>query len=415
SFRADGEIESETEHGAGCAEIVYDIAPDAAYYFVNYGTDTEYFNAVDYLESESVDVVSHSISWFLSGAYDGSSDVSQRIDTARSNGIFWANSAGNYADQHWEGYFDNDGSGNHIWDSGSGATVNELGLIGSGVTVTAYLSWDNWVPLSTNDYDMYLMYSTGGDWSVEASSTTDQSTGDQPPTEDISYKTDKLGFYGLLVTKVSGSDQYLDLFTTRQSLEYPVAMGSVPNAADAAGAITVAAVDASDYNATGLESYSSHGPTNATGGGEPNYGNGSYTKPDISGPDKVSTVTYGTLGFGGTSASTPHTAGAATLYMSGYNNAYGALPTVSQTQTYLENCAEEKYDWGTDTDGIKNNQFGAGGLYMCQTPTAVRVIELYALNAVNLTLQALAASVAFILIVAGLIGYHARKKEVKTN
>ncbi|MEA3440391.1 MAG: hypothetical protein U9R58_08920, partial [Chloroflexota bacterium] len=41
SFRADGEIESETEHGAGCAEIVYDIAPDAAYYFVNYGTDTE--------------------------------------------------------------------------------------------------------------------------------------------------------------------------------------------------------------------------------------------------------------------------------------------------------------------------------------------------------------------------------------
>jgi hypothetical protein len=159
----------------------------------------------------------------------------------------------------------------------------------------------------------------------------------------------------------------LELFThipySLISLNYPEPEGSIPNGSDAVGAITVGAVDVNDYSESGLEYYSSRGPTNSTGGGAPDYGNGSRTKPDISAPTRVSTVSYGSMG--GTSAATPHTAGAAILYMSGYKKTYGSLPTADQTQEYLENCAESTYDWGTDTDGIKNNQFGAGGLYMC--------------------------------------------------
>lgn len=408
SFRADDDIEAVTNHGAACAEIVYDMAPDADYYFVNYETDTEYYNAVAYLESEAVNVVSHSISWFLSGPYDGSSQVSQRIDTARTNGIFWANSAGNRAEQHWEGYFANDSSGNHIWDSGSGVTINELGLLPAGTGITVYLSWDNWDPYGTNDYDLYLMYSGGSGWVEETSSTTDQSAGNQPPTEEITYTTNKLGFYGILVHKVSGSDRYLDLFTTRQDLLYPVAMGSIPNAADAAGAITVAAVDADNYNASGLEPFSSHGPVNSTGGGEPDYGNGSYTKPDISAPDQVSTVTYGTDGFGGTSAAAPHTAGAAALYISGYYNSYASLPSVDQTQSYLENCAEEINDWGTDTDGIKNNEFGAGGLSMCRTPTVVGLTGFSAQPQVSVAEIVLVTILGLLVISGALISLRSR-------
>jgi PKD repeat protein len=377
SFRADGIIDGITVHGAACAEIVYDIAPDATYYFVTYDTDTEFFNAVDWLESEEINVISHSESFFNAGAYDGSSDISQRIDTARENGIFWTIAADNAAKQHWEGTFANDGSGYHVWDSGSGDIINSLGQLSIGTPIMAYLSWDNWDPYATNDYDLCLKYRPNpmSPWEdIGVCSTADQSSGGLPPTEEIIFETTDLGIYGIQVQKVSGSDQYLEIFTPLFTYEAPiplthyVSMGSIPNGSDAAGAITVGAVDVNDYSETGLEDYSSHGPTNSTGGGAPNYGNGSRTKPDIAGPTRVSTASGGIYIFWGTSAATPHTAGAAILYMSGYKKTYGSLPTADQTQAYLENCAETTYDWGTDTDGIKNNQFGAGGLYMCDIP-----------------------------------------------
>lgn len=377
SFRADGVINGVTVHGAACAEIVYDLAPGATYYFVNYETDTEFMQAVDYLEAQGVKVVSHSVSWFNAGPYDGTSEISERIATAKANGLVWVNSAGNRGQQHWEGNFNGNASNYHLW---SGSTVvNELGSLSSGTVVTAYLSWNDW-PAGTSDYDLELVRRVDSTtWTVAAYSRTRQ-TGAQPPSEAIAVSVSSSGTYGLRVVKYAdtGGTKFLDLFTTRQNLQYRVSTGSVPNAGDSAGALTVGAVDVSKYNVTGLESFSSRGPTNATGGGAPNYAGGSRTKPDISGPDYVSTVTYGTTGFGGTSSSTPHTAGAAVLYISGYLNSYGTLPTPAQTQTYLENCAEEQYDWGTDTDGIKNNDFGAGGLYLCRTPTAVGLRSLVA-------------------------------------
>jgi PKD repeat protein len=377
SFRADGIIDGITVHGTACAEIVYDIAPDATYYMVSFNTDTEFLNAVDWLESEEVNVISNSNSFFNTGAYDGSSDISQRIATARSNGILWTNSGGNSVEQHWEGTFENDGSGFHVWDSGSGEIVNSFGHLSIGTIIRAFLSWNNWDPYSTNDYDLCLKYrpNATSPWEdIDVCSTADQSSGGLPPTEEIIFETTNLGIYGIQVQKVSGSDQYLEIFTPLHTLydtiplTYSVPMSSVQTPSDSTGAISVGAVDVNDYSESGLEHYSSHGPTNSTGGGAPDYNNGSRTKPDIAGPTRVSTASGGIYIFWGTSAATPHTAGAAVLYMSGYKKSYGSLPTADQTQEYLENCAESTNDWGTDMDGIKNNQFGAGGLYMCEIP-----------------------------------------------
>ena len=49
SFYAGSDIEGTTPHGTACAEIVYDIAPDAQFYLVNFGTSVELGNAVDWL------------------------------------------------------------------------------------------------------------------------------------------------------------------------------------------------------------------------------------------------------------------------------------------------------------------------------------------------------------------------------
>jgi len=407
SFRADGLIDdpSVTNHGAGCAEIVYDLAPGATYYFVTYETSTEFANAVSYLESEGVQVVSHSISFFNAGPYDGGSSISQRIDTAKTNGIAWLNSAGNRGLQHWEGNYNGSAatSNFHIWYGGS-QTYNMLGggaTLPFGSQIAVYLSWDAW-PATNDDYDLYLFSSDGSSpWTPVAESTTTQN-GSQTPTEQLNLLVLQEAYYAIGVQNRNGdaAPHYLELFTVYQNLKFNVESGSVPNAGDAAGAITIGAVDVSNYSATGLEGFSGRGPTNAVGGGAPDYQNGSRTKPDLAGPDRVSTDTYGSLGFGGTSASTPHSAGAAVLYAAGYLSAFGSAPSPDQTQSYLENCADTTLDWGTDIDGEKNNDYGAGGLYLCQTPTVVELISMEAHH--NLTDEILASAFALLLIAIGI-------------
>jgi subtilisin family serine protease len=121
---------------------------------------------------------------------------------------------------------------------------------------------------------------------------------------------------------------------------------SVANLADAPAAVTVAALDVASLN---QEFYSSEGPTNGPGGAE----TGGLPKPDISGFANVSTQSYGQGIFNGTSAATPHVAGAAALVL-------GAHPeyTPDQLQAFLQERAIDLGDPGADL------QFGYGRLYL---------------------------------------------------
>jgi subtilisin family serine protease len=98
-----------------------------------------------------------------------------------------------------------------------------------------------------------------------------------------------------------------------------------------------------------LEYYSSQGPTFGPGG----TCTGGSTKPDIASYANVSTVSYGTGVFNGTSAATPHVAGAAALARQAYPGY-----TVAQLQQFLETNAIDLGSAG------KDNLFGAGRLYL---------------------------------------------------
>jgi len=312
SFRADGRYDIDV-HGKACAEIVYDMAPNAPLYLVNFNTDLEQHTAVDYLNNEGVKVVSYSLAWYNAGDGKGTGPICEDVKKFTDRGGVWASAAGNSALDHYEGTFA-DGNGNRFHNYTSADEI--LDWYVPAYTLTGvWLNWDDWGSWNSsslsysgsgNDYDMYLYYWWGGVWNYAASSTGYQ-TGSQRPVEAIAYwYANQPTYWGVAIYRYStSSNRKLELFIEGNSntVEYNVQDGSVLVPADAPTAVAVGAVDWSNDSRSPYHTYSSLGPTHDN-----------RTKPDISAPSRVSTSTYGNMNnFAGTSPSTPHVAGAYAL------------------------------------------------------------------------------------------------------
>jgi len=347
SFRADTDIEAGSAHGTACAEVVYDVAPGADLYLANYGTDVELGNAVDWMVAEGVDVISHSMAWPAGGLGDGTGPICTIVNNARTSGILWAQSAGNSAQRHWQGpYLDTDADNWHEFDPG----VDESNaiVVSTGDTITVTLMWDDPWGASANDYELYLYEDGAFTPGLEVAYSWDTQDGSGDPIEGLSYVATYDGLYHIAIENWSGDGTAtFTLLSWRHNLQYQVAAGSLTTPADAVGALTVGAVPW--FSPDTLEPYSSRGPTED-----------SRIKPDIVAPDCVSTTSYGP--FCGTSASTPHAAGAAALVLERFP-AYDA----DDTQTFLEDGAVDLGDAG------KDNLFGSGILDLGFIPPAWQI------------------------------------------
>ena len=350
SFRSDENIEAETDHGTAIAEIIYDLAPDAELYLVNYSTELEFAQAVDWLVSEGVRVVSHSVGKFAD-PLNGSGDEDRKVDDAVSRGVIWVNAAGNHANQHYSNVFtDKDGDGWNEWRFGSKLFPITVRPAPQGVlNVNILVTWDDW-PASDIDYDLYLLDSSGQN--ALSYSITPQD-GSQPPVENIkgrlSCGSDPQSDGSCTVyAAVRKYSKDRDARLTLWNLAYPYSEnfpyynnteGSTLSPATARGAWAVGAIRSTLFSDK-LEPYSSQGPT-ADG----------RVKPDFAAPAAVSTRAYGPGGFAGTSAATPHVAGAAALVLS-----FNPALTVDEVRVFLEKRARP-----LGTPG-KNNQYGVGGV-----------------------------------------------------
>ncbi|MHC4153639.1 MAG: S8 family serine peptidase [Planctomycetota bacterium] len=343
-YEGDGDF-----HGTAVAEAVCDMAPGIQLYVykVAYLLDLE--QAIyDYCIPEGVHVVNLSATWPGLSDRDGQGLLCEIAEDADANGILWVNSAGNYAERHWQGFFTDSGE---VIDYGAGplpvtnfSDGTEVlylspGTISAPNTITAELTWDAWSE-PNQDYDFFL-HKEGTGW-VQAS-MLDQGAG-LDPVEFIDYAVTESGRYGFKVAQYSADRNHrlnLFVYTNGVIVDNPVnrtAAGSCTDPAVSASVLAVGAIDRNNWASGPLEPFSSQGPTN-----------GGLTKPDICGPDNCDSLMYGH--WYGTSQSSPHVAGAAALVKE-------AKPTFTndQIRSFLEDRARDLGAAG------KDNVYGWGAL-----------------------------------------------------
>jgi hypothetical protein len=345
-------VESQV-HGTACAEIVHDLAPDADLLLAHIRTQGDLYASLDWLASESVDVVTMSLGWYGTGPGDGTGRMADELQAfiATTDALFLT-SAGNERRSHWQGStIDADGNG---WvDFVPGDDLNSLTFsMTAGDRVSVNIAWNDWAsPIS--DYSLHL-FDVDGPAPVEVAVSDRPQNGlaFQTPYETISYTSQDGGIYGVRISRVGVAGTHdLELFSVDSDLEIRVGEGSLTIPGDTDEVIAVAAVN---YNAPYLvRNFSSAGPANGPGGSI----SGGSVKPDLSGFDGVSTVSYGPSGFFGTSAASPHAAGVAAVVRD-------AEPGMSQAdvRSFLEGRAVDLGSAGQDND------YGWGRIFLGQTP-----------------------------------------------
>ena len=292
------------DHGTGVAEIVHEIAPAAQLYLVCADTIVGLGQAKDYAVANDIDVINMSGGYFNSG--DGSGTATGIfasmpdgiVKAARDAGIVWVNAAGNEALTHWAGVF-TDPDGDTVLDF-TAADEGQSFVVPAGETACAFLRWQAWPGSGVfSDYDLYVTNSTSG--AIVAASEGDQLVVE--PVEDGCFTNSgpTQAFAAHVVHWDGSTSPAIDLFVIgTPEIEYQVADGSL---IEPAASPSVLAVGAVCWDDGWLQPYSSRGRVASA-----------EIKPDVVGPDGVSSGTYGAAagcdgGFTGTSAASPHVAG----------------------------------------------------------------------------------------------------------
>lgn len=320
--------------GTAMLEIIHDIAPGASLAFhTAFPTSVQFLNAIDFFISIDADIIVDDIG-FLRQPYFQDGELAQAAQAATELGIAFFSAAGNDANRHYQAFYLDDGGldpDDDLHNFGAAAGEgNDVGLtmeIPGGGTAAIFLQWSDPFSASSNDYDLYAVDSFTGEILNPAGQGIDFQDGNDDPSEFVIV--DNPGFGSLLVdiiiNKFSGTAQTLELqFNLDGSLlEYNVPEDAIFGHPAAPGVIATAAFDWMTPNT--IESFSSRGPVSIISPSDADISSRAAIselrqKPELSGPDGVSTSASGFETFFGTSAAAPHAAAVGALVLEALNS-----------------------------------------------------------------------------------------------
>lgn len=381
--------------GTAMLEIVHDLAPGAELYFATaFGGPAGFAQNILNLRAAGCDIIVDDVIYFNESPFqDGV--IARAVNTVTDNGALYFSSAGNSGNKNdntsgtWEGDFVDGGPADPVVGGGSTGVLHSFGgatynaVTPGGSSRRADLFWADPLGGSTNDYDLYVLDSSGAN--VVSSSTTVQN-GSQDPYENVDDLA--VGERLVIVKAASAAPRFLHLDSGRGRLQFSTD-GCGRGHAAATNSFSTAAVDVhtaypnpySGGSANPVEKFSTDGPRRVffhangqpiTPGDFSSTGGAVRQKPDIAAADGGDTSVPGFKPFYGTSAAAPHAAAIAALVKS-YNQAL----TASQIRTLLKSTALDIEAVGVDRDsgsGIVMAFDALQGVPTTQQPAALLVL-----------------------------------------
>ena len=376
------------DEGTAMLQLIYDTAPGAQLYFATAFTSiTSFAQNIKDLRTAGCDIIIDDVSYFNETPFQngqaatvvspGNAGVVVQavndVTVGSQAGALYFSSAANSGNKNdntagaWEGDFVDGGdttapipTGNKVHSFGA-ATFNNLTVGGR-----TLLKWSDPLGGSSNDYDLYVLDSTGT--TVAASSTNIQS-GTQDPVEDVGTRITNQRI--VIVKKAAAAVRFLHLNTNRGVLAtstsgvvygHNAALNTTSVAATPAGPAVFSPLALGPFpnahsTANVVETFSSDGPrrifynadgTAITPGNVSSTGGQLLQKPDLTAADGVSTTLGATTGFNpffGTSAAAPEAGAIAAVLKS-------ASPASTNTQILnaLKSTALDIESPGVDRD-----------------------------------------------------------------
>ncbi len=300
--------------GTAMLEIVHDVAPGAELCFHDHGDSVLGFNrAVDALVAAGCIVIVDDVAWPREPFFEHGVVATHIAELLASHRLVYVTATGNYARQHFQGAFVDDGEGFHDF-SGTGSDRPFLYAdVPSGEELRVVLQWDESFGSAGDDFNLYLCDAREGD--VLRASTTRQ-TGGSDPLESIAWTNtgrDREVAIVVLHAGGTGAARTLEVYAypstgAEVGWENLVAADGIYGHQAVPAVIAVGAVGA--LSPGEIEPFSSNGPVTHFFPAR-----AVIRKPDVCGPDRIAVTGAGGFKtvFVGTSAASPHAAGLCAL------------------------------------------------------------------------------------------------------